>query len=114
MNIEYTALRDSLRWRCQDDALFRDGADHFLIDKDRFDSAANTIGSLLEGAVVYDIGSYPGYGIWAFRKCRRYIGVGKSPDWFLKALPKAAGIEWLDWDIESSAPPRNLQNLHTS
>jgi 2-polyprenyl-3-methyl-5-hydroxy-6-metoxy-1,4-benzoquinol methylase len=54
---------------------------------------------------VYDIGSFPGYGMWAFRNCRRYIGVGKCPEWFRFAVAQYDQVDWLDWEIESLTSP---------
>jgi len=103
MPLDYALLRKELRWNCADH-LFKDGADHYEVDGDRFERAARAIGSL-NGKVVADVGSFPGFGIWAFRDCKRYIGVGKCPQWYQDALASRFGVEWLDWDFESPQPP---------
>lgn len=101
---DYASLRDGLRWRCESDHLFRDGADHYEIDKDRFERARRAL-QPLSGKTVADIGSFPGYGLWAFRDCARYIGVGKSPDWYREALARDFHTEWIEWDFESGVAP---------
>ena len=73
---EYTSLVETLRWKCIQDSLFRDGMDHYQIDQARFERAAKILGPL-HGLTVCDIGSFPGYGLWAFRECSRYIGMKK-------------------------------------
>jgi hypothetical protein len=93
MPLDYALLRKELRWNCADH-LFKDGADHYEVDGDRFERAARAIGSL-NGKVVADVGSFPGFGIWAFRDCKRYIGVGKCPQWYQDALASRFGVEWL-------------------
>src|SRR6202012_3157274 len=90
---EYSQLRDELGWQCNGDPLYRDGVDHFQTEVPRFARAVKTIGPLLKGAAVYDIGSYPGYGIWAFRECSRYMCVGKCPEWFESALKHSCNID---------------------
>lgn len=103
--LDYPFLRDTLRWSCKGDHIFLDGADHYQIDRGRFEQAVETMGSLLNNSTIYDIGSFPGYGIWAFRNCRRYIGVGKCPDWFRSAIGSVGQLDWVDWEIESSSVP---------
>lgn len=101
---DYATLSRELRWQCDGDPLFRDGADHYQIDSDRFERAARTLAPLA-GKTVADIGSFPGYGLWAFRDCARYIGVGKCPDWYKTALSGLSKAEWIDWDFESGQVP---------
>jgi hypothetical protein len=100
----YEFLRTHLRWPCDADPLFRDGSDHYEIDQHRFERAARAIRPI-RGAVIADIGSFPGYGLWAFKECGRYIGVGKCPDWYRAALSSIGQAEWIDWDFESAQSP---------
>lgn len=103
---DYSSIRDGLRWRCEGDHLFHDGADHYEIDKDRFERAARAL-QPLSGKTVADIGSFPGYGLWAFRECSRYIGVGKSPEWYREGMSSVFGVEWIEWDFESGVAPES-------
>lgn len=106
--LDYSEYADSLRWRAGD-SLFRDGVDHFEIDRDRFQRAIAILGSL-GGATLCDIGSFPGYGLWAFRTCKRYIGLGKCPDWYRDVLQRKFGAEWVECDLEN--PGSLLQVPH--
>lgn len=105
MTPDYRVLRDQLRWTCADDPLFRDGADHFQIDRVRFARAACALAPLT-GKNVADIGCYPGYGLWAFRQCGQYVGMGRCPDWFQAKLARDFSAEWIDWDFEAAQKPR--------
>jgi len=102
MRVDYETLRVKLRWNCVGDRLFRDGVDHYEIDRYRFERAASAIPDAGH-AVIADIGSFPGYGIWAFRESAGYIGMGKCPDWYRSALHRM-GLEWIDCDFESPSP----------
>ena len=98
---DYSVLRDNLRWNCDGDPLFIDGADHYKIDRDRLERAASAL-QPLHGKTIADLGSFPGFALWAFRDCSRYIGIGKSPDWYREQLTRDFGQEWLEWDFESA------------
>jgi SAM-dependent methyltransferase len=100
---DYDFLRKNLRWDCEGDGLYRDGSDHYQIDSQRFERASRVIGSTA-GLVIADFGSFPGFGIWAFRDCRHYIGLGKCPDWYQAAL-KDMNVEWIEHDFESPELP---------
>lgn len=102
MRLDYDTLRRKLQWNCVGDRLFRDGADHYLVDKYRFERAASAFPNT-KHAVIADVGSYPGYGIWAFRDSAGYIGLGKCPDWYRSEIA-CMGLEWIDCDFESSIP----------
>lgn len=97
---DYSEYLDSLQWRTVGDPLFRDGLDHFEIDRARFQRVLRTLGGL-KGATLCDIGSFPGYGLWAFRTCNRYIGLGKCPDWYRDVLQRKFDAEWFDCDFEN-------------
>jgi hypothetical protein len=107
--LAYSDYVDSLCWRTAADPLLRDGLDHFEIDRKRFQRAQRTLGNL-EHATLCDIGSFPGYGLWAFRSCKRYIGLGKCPDWFRNVLRHKFDTEWVECDLEN--PESLLQVSH--
>ncbi len=99
--MEYREFVELLRWRTDDDYLFKTGTDHYQLAKYRFERAAEMLAPL-ENRVIHDFGSFPGYGLWAFRGSRRYIGVGKCPDWYREALVEKFGADWLECDFESA------------
>jgi hypothetical protein len=70
------------------------------MDMPRFQRALRTLGDV-EGTTICDMGSYPGYGLWAFKACRRYVGVGKCPNWYRDVLTDRFGVEWFDCDFEN-------------
>jgi hypothetical protein len=96
----YKDLVDALRWRIEEDDLYRAGMDHYQLDSSRFERAARVLAPL-DKSTVYDFGSFPGYGLWAFRECKRYVGVGKCPDWYREALLEKFKVGWLECDFES-------------
>lgn len=99
--MDYADLRDTLRWQTPGDYLYRAGMDHFKMDRSRFDLAVKTLGQLA-GRTICDVGSFPGYGLWAFKDCGRYIGLGKCPEWYREALVNKFHAEWLDCDFENA------------
>ena len=103
----YAYLRDALRWRTAGDWLYRDGVDHYELDNDRFERAIETLGPL-EGKTVCDIGSFPGYGMWAFKDCKCYMGLGKGPDWYKEILLNKFQTGLLECDLED---PRSFPML---
>jgi len=74
---DYSEYVESLRWRTAGDPLFRDGSDHSQIDWERFQRALRTLGSL-ENATLCDIGSFPGYGLWASAPIGIAMSLGRS------------------------------------
>jgi len=100
--LDYSEYRDILRWRTNGDPLFRDGIDHYQADQLRFERATKALNPLKD-ATVYDFGSFPGYGLWAFRECKRYIGLGKCPDWYREMLVGKFKVDWLECDFEDSS-----------
>lgn len=98
--LNYNEYRETLRWLTDGDRLFRDGMDHYEMETRRFERAIKTIGTLT-GKTVCDCGSFPGYGLWAFKECRRYIGLGKCPEWYKEELLNRFKVEWQDCDFES-------------
>ena len=97
---EYTSLVETLKWKCIQDSLFRDGMDHYQIDQSRFERAAKMLAPL-SGSTICDIGSFPGYDLWAFRECSRYTGMGKCPAWYESSVRTQFGAEWLGCDLEA-------------
>jgi Methyltransferase domain len=98
--LEYSVFRDRLKWRTEGDPLIRDGMDHYQMDSARFERAVKVLGPL-SGATICDLGSFPGYGLWAFRECGRYIGMGKCPEWYRDALVSEFNADWLECDFEN-------------
>ena len=101
MLLNYNEFRKSLQWDTLGDPLYQDGMDHYQMEVPRFEHALRALGSL-NGLTICDLGSFPGYGLWAFRDCKRYIGLGKSPDWYKKALIETFKVDWLDCDFEDA------------
>jgi hypothetical protein len=108
--LEYQELVETLRWRTEENELYRSGMDHYQLDRHRFERAAEVLAPL-NNSVVYDFGSFPGYGLWAFHTCKHYVGVGKCPDWYRKALIEKFDASWLECDFENGngIPPPPLK-----
>ena len=100
--MDYSEFREALKWQTAGDPLFRDGMDHYEMEIPRFERALKTIGSL-EGKTICDFGSFPGYGLWAFRECKRYVGLGKCPEWYKAELVNTFNVDWIDCDFENAS-----------
>jgi len=99
--LNYLEHREILRWNTEGDHLYRDGMDHYQMDAKRFDRAVKVL-SPLEDCTICELGAFPGFGLWAFRDCKRYIALGKGPDWFKEALSSRFNIELMECDFEDS------------
>jgi len=99
IGLNYSEFRESLQWNIKGDYLFRDGMDHYDMEIPRFQRALKALGPL-KGKTICDLGSFPGYGLWAFKDCKQYIGLGKSPEWYKEALVSKFNAVWLDCDFE--------------
>jgi|ERR1035437_4162005 hypothetical protein len=106
--VDYSSFVEHLQWICSGDKLFRDGADHYQIDRARFELDAKRIAPLA-GLTVCEIGSFRGFGMRAFRGCARYIGMGRCPAWYESVLVEEFGAEWFACDLEADTDMPDLQ-----
>lgn len=100
--LNYSDYREALQWTTDGDPLYRDGTDHYQVDRRRFERAVKTMGSL-DGSTVYDLGSFPGYGVWAFRECKHYVGLGKCPVWYRETLLNKFHADFYECDFENAS-----------
>ncbi|MCX2453366.1 methyltransferase domain-containing protein [Pedobacter sp. PLR] len=80
------------------DLLFKDGVTPYVKDKFRFERAV-TLLSNPRGKTIYELGPYPGTGIYYFGEFNHILGVGKSNPDFLKKTT-SLGHKLIDIDFE--------------
>jgi SAM-dependent methyltransferase len=81
-------------------SLFRDDETAISIDSGRFQRSLKMIGEI-KGKLIYEIGPYPGTGLYWYGEHSKMLGIGRGDDGFSDKF-REAGHDFLSFDLEGN------------
>lgn len=90
------------------DTLFKDSVKPYIKDEYRFKRAVSILGNP-KGKEIYEVGPYPGTGVYYFGEANNILGLGKSNSDFLNKFQRT-GHKLIDIDFEFASEIKGLHN----